>query len=236
MRGPLVSLLVVGLVSVMLATGMAHFVDTELSEGNIFEAGTLDLRVDGKDDPLGVLFTISNVKPSKTYNVEIELQNCGTVDGIAYIHPKDYENIEDVPGAGKASSEAELVAEEGGLVSSVWIPPENAMGTDYAAMGEHTTLTIYKVGDNGLVAVISGKVRDLMTKEFKLGLLRAGETMTIVLEFHLQQIEGPHVDYDSDGVISDIDDKKVIYWPTNAFQGDELKIAILFILLQTDAS
>jgi len=233
LRGPLVSLLVIGLASAMLATGMAHFVDTELSEGNIFEAGTLDLRVNGKEDPF-LLFTITNVKPTKTYDVEIELQNCGTIDGIAYLHPKDSVNYEDEPGAGVASSEAELVAEEGGLVGQIIIPPEAAMGVDYCEMEEHTTLTIYKVVEDVLVPIESCKVREHECQEIELGLLRAGETMKIVLEFHLQQIPGPHMDYDGDGVVCDEDDNKMIWWKTNSLQGDRFELAFLFELIQTD--
>ena len=52
--------LVLGLVG---AGAFAWFSDTETSEDNTFTAGTLDLTVDGQDDPLVIKFTLTDLKP-----------------------------------------------------------------------------------------------------------------------------------------------------------------------------
>ncbi|RLI40290.1 hypothetical protein DRO69_13110, partial [Candidatus Bathyarchaeota archaeon] len=55
------------------------------SSGNTFTAGTLDLKVDGQDDP-GAYFTVEDVKPGDSDSVTITLSNVGSVTGEAYIH------------------------------------------------------------------------------------------------------------------------------------------------------
>lgn len=67
-RQVLVSLLVIGLISLGLGTGTyAYFSDSEVSSGNTFSAGTLDLKIkDGGDswsDGIGTEWTLSNMKP-----------------------------------------------------------------------------------------------------------------------------------------------------------------------------
>ena len=68
---------------VAMAVGMgtyAYFSDTETSTGNTFTAGTLDLKVDGMDDPnVETYFTITNVKPGDSGSQTIQLKNVGTV-------------------------------------------------------------------------------------------------------------------------------------------------------------
>ncbi|MDI6826781.1 MAG: TasA family protein [Candidatus Aenigmarchaeota archaeon] len=60
----LASLMVIGLVATAMGMGTyAYFYDIETSTGNTFTAGTLDLKVDGKDDPYVFVFSISNAKP-----------------------------------------------------------------------------------------------------------------------------------------------------------------------------
>ncbi len=64
MKKILISLLSLILVIGLVGLGaFAYFSDTETSSGNVFTAGTLDLRVDGQDDPYVAKFTLSNLKP-----------------------------------------------------------------------------------------------------------------------------------------------------------------------------
>jgi len=62
-RKILAAIVVIGLVGFALGWGTySYFSDTETSSGNTFTAGTLDLKVDGRDGPLGAYFMVSNVK------------------------------------------------------------------------------------------------------------------------------------------------------------------------------
>jgi predicted ribosomally synthesized peptide with SipW-like signal peptide len=62
---PLIASMVLLVVVSMFAGGgmMAKFSDTETSSGNSFTAGTLDLKVGGKDDPQVVHVTLGDLKP-----------------------------------------------------------------------------------------------------------------------------------------------------------------------------
>jgi spore coat-associated protein N len=81
---------VIGLVG---GGALAWFSDTETSSANSFAAGTLNLTVDGKDDPsVPMYFNGSNItdhegniKPGDTANVTIDLDNTGSLKGKAYI-------------------------------------------------------------------------------------------------------------------------------------------------------
>jgi len=87
---------------------MAGFFDTEVSTENWMCAGTVNLELGS--GPLQV----DAATPSQWYSEEYELINAGTLDATASVHIQNLANIEDALGAGVATSEPELVAEEGG--------------------------------------------------------------------------------------------------------------------------
>lgn len=62
----LISLMMIGIAGFGIAMGtMAYFSDTETSTGNTMAAGTLDLKLNGYDDPITApLFRIEDLKPS----------------------------------------------------------------------------------------------------------------------------------------------------------------------------
>jgi predicted ribosomally synthesized peptide with SipW-like signal peptide len=79
----LVSVFFIGLLALVVGWGTyALFSDTETSSGNTFTAGTLDLTVDGQDDPNVVHITVSNMKPGDdTGYYKWVLKNIGTLSG-----------------------------------------------------------------------------------------------------------------------------------------------------------
>lgn len=101
--GPLMVVLAL-LVMVSGAVGtQAWFTDTETSQDNLFEAGTLDLKVDGVDDPDVVHMTVTNLAPCdgvggaehSTISQMWTLSNAGTVTGqpwIQILNLDDYDN------------------------------------------------------------------------------------------------------------------------------------------------
>lgn len=82
MRKFLTSIMVAGIAALVLGAGTwAYFSDTESSTGNTMAAGTLDLKVNGQDDPNIVPFTLSNLKPGDQGVELINLANAGSVRG-----------------------------------------------------------------------------------------------------------------------------------------------------------
>ena len=141
-------LLSVVVISALVVAGVggtfAGFVDTEVSEGNLYQAGSLDLLVDGSNDPSSV-FNVTCGVPCTSADEWVEVENRGECTGaMLYLHFKDVVSVEagikdgeicertpdatdenwvfgyrtatgDEPiGANVATSEPELGAEEGG--------------------------------------------------------------------------------------------------------------------------
>lgn len=83
MKKILLSVLTIGLVAaVAFGATRALFSDTETSYGNVFDAGTLDLKVDGQDDGGTVAhYTLSGMKPGDNVTYMWELKNTGSIPG-----------------------------------------------------------------------------------------------------------------------------------------------------------
>lgn len=83
MKKILVSLVTILAVSVAtFSATQALFSDTETSEGNTFTAGSLDLTVNGSNDPLSVLFTAEDLLPGVTKNAgTVAVTNAGSIPG-----------------------------------------------------------------------------------------------------------------------------------------------------------
>lgn len=79
----LTSVLVIAVVALMVGGAtFVYFNDSETSSGNTFTAGTLDLKVDGEDDPNIVSVTLNNMKPGdNTGYYKWVLKNAGTQPG-----------------------------------------------------------------------------------------------------------------------------------------------------------
>jgi len=94
---------VLGLLMALLMTltgASALYVDTETSEDNTFTAGTLDLTVDGQDDPDVAYITVECMEPNDTVRHYWMLKNTGCVCGqpsIEFTNIVDYENGRNEP-------------------------------------------------------------------------------------------------------------------------------------------
>jgi len=82
-RKVLISLFIIGILALGIGWGThSLFSDTETSSGNTFTAGTIDLKVNGTDDPYVVTITLSNMKPGDdTGYYKWILRNAGTLPG-----------------------------------------------------------------------------------------------------------------------------------------------------------
>ncbi len=85
MKKLLFSFLVLGITSVLaIGATTAYFSDTEVSAGNTFTAGTLDLKLD--DNEVNVRYIYSNMIPSVTQpNITYRLRNDGSINGFLNI-------------------------------------------------------------------------------------------------------------------------------------------------------
>jgi predicted ribosomally synthesized peptide with SipW-like signal peptide len=79
----LASMFVISILALGIGWGTySLFIDTETSSGNTFTAGTLDLTVDGQDDPDVMYITLPNMKPGDdTGYYKWVLKNVGTLPG-----------------------------------------------------------------------------------------------------------------------------------------------------------
>lgn len=80
-REVMVSILVVGVASMALgAVTWAQFSDSDTSDGNTVEAGTLDIKLDGGDSQTGV-FSLTNAEPGDSTSHDFTLTNAGSAAG-----------------------------------------------------------------------------------------------------------------------------------------------------------
>ncbi|MCD6178138.1 hypothetical protein J7K03_02730 [bacterium] len=76
----LISLSIIGIVAAIAVGGtVAYFSDVEVSKGNTFSAGTLDLTVNNENPWTSTVFSISDVKPGDSGTAIIKLKNVGTL-------------------------------------------------------------------------------------------------------------------------------------------------------------
>ena len=153
----LASIVVVGILALAIGWGTySYFSDTETSSGNTFSAGTLDLKVDNKDDPLDVFFNFTNVKPGDSGSRSVVLSNAGTLNGKAYIH---FKNVVDNRGT---TPEPEPTPDEGELSKNLKI----------------------KVS-NGTATVVEGFLYDIKCNSYLLGTIAGGGSLTVTIEWSI---------------------------------------------------
>ena len=178
-RKILFSMMMISLVATFAGAGLrALFNDTETSSGNMFTAGTLDLQVGGNDDPdVSVYFSVGDVKPGDSGNVNIELNNTGSLGGNVYIH---FKNVVDSPGE----------------------TPEPEPTPDYGELSQHLYIKVKVDGD----VKVEGYLSDIACNEYELGPLNAGGSLTVTVEWSIpsdvgDEIQGDSVSFDMEFIL-----------------------------------
>jgi predicted ribosomally synthesized peptide with SipW-like signal peptide len=226
---------------------LADFSDSEEEKGDTLQAGSMDLKVDGYDDPLPpwCRYIFRNCVPGKSYHIWKTVANNGTIDGHLYIHFKSV-NCTDTDDKG-FKPEPEYVAENGGWVGQKWV---DGIGTDNACdMPEHikvdirygtppsappgsftsVNLTAYDANGDGHI-----KLSELECQQIYLGVLpQCGAEYQVRIELIIQDVDESYYGFDYFNV-GDPHEIKWNWWPTNAMMGDTVTFDILFELLQTD--
>ncbi len=162
----------------------AIFSDTELSNGNVVEAGTLDLKVNGTD-VVSEHFSVSNVAPGYSDNSNIiAVKNDGTIDGssliLSFPNLDEYEN---------GCNEPEQVAD--GTCDDP--------GKGDGELGANTDVTIEEVDSDGnnISDIWSGKLSALASAGQNLGALDAGATRYFKISISVPSSVGNVIQSDS---------------------------------------
>ena len=170
------SMMLVALVGLLLGAGtVTYFSDTETSGGNSFAAGTLDLKVDGNDNPISAYFSVSNVEPGDSDEVVISLSNAGSLDGNAKIHVK---NVVNNPGE---TPEPEPTADNGELGANLLI----TILYDVNGDGDYD--------DDGETIVSDTPLDDLDCTSYDLGPLPAGASRNLKISWSIPSDTGNEI-------------------------------------------
>lgn len=143
--------LMIAAIAAMAHSVIAGFSDVEVSTDNRMKAANNQMNLVLSGGPIAV----EGAWPSCWKSEEFTLINAGTLDGTARIHITNLECYEDAPGAGVATSEPELVAEEGGWMDILIpepipgnTPQENlaagcALGVDTCNIADYIDVRIW---------------------------------------------------------------------------------------------
>lgn len=214
---------------------LADFSDSEEEMGDTLQAGSMDLKVNGADDPDVMPFNLTGMIPCKYYDVTKTVANAGTINGWLYIHFKNVQCLEtndkDINGDGvidaRDKPEPEYVAEFGGKVGQQMVDGlgercdmEQHIDVEIWYCGSPVDLSGYDKDGNGII-----KLSELECEQILLGqLIACAEPHDITFIFHLQDVIDPNWP----------GDMKFAHWPTNCYMGDTVIFDVLFELLQTD--
>jgi predicted ribosomally synthesized peptide with SipW-like signal peptide len=177
----------------------AYFNDTETSGENTFQAGTLDLKVGGQDDPNVVYVTIDNIKPGWSGGYSWALKNVGTLTGYLLVkfYYVDYENGQTEPEALVDSTGGDPGEGNGELSSKIWINKiefqKSGVGTSrlYEGPSRYEYLNQLKIG-----VPYYAKAGGHMANP-ECGVLRPGETVTFYMLLQLDTSVGNEIQSDS---------------------------------------
>jgi hypothetical protein len=240
----LAGVVIVALVAGLMGGVFADFSDSEEEMGDILQAGSMDLKVNGADDPDVLPFTIRGMIPDKWYDVTKTVANVGTIDGWLYLHIKnavcEETNDKDINGDGIIDAldkpEPEVVAEQGGKHGQEMVPGvgercdmEKHIEVEILYDDVPVDLSDYDLNGDGKVKLDEVECNQILIAQLE----QCGQEHTLRFGFILQDVPEEYYGID----IFDVDDPHEIkwnWWPTNCYMGDTVTFDILFELLQTD--
>jgi predicted ribosomally synthesized peptide with SipW-like signal peptide len=180
MKKVIIGLLMICVVAGLVTVGTwAAFRDVETSTDNIFVAGSMDLKVDGEDDPIIAYFDTEDcVKPGDSGEVTITLSNVGCVDGLLDLHITITESDENI------AVEPELNA------GDVEDDLGNNMDGELAANMD-MKITADLDGDGTFETVVAeGKVSEIACTNYVYGALDAEDSIELKIEWWVESTVG----------------------------------------------
>jgi hypothetical protein len=224
----------IALVAGLLGGVFADFSDSEEEMGDTLQAGSMDLKVNGADDPDVLPFAISGMIPCKYYDVTKMVQNMGTINGWLYLHIKNVECTEtDDKGF---TPEPERVAQWGGKHGQKEVPGvgercdmEKHIDVEILYDGVAVDLSQYDADGDGVIKLDELECYQILIAQLE----ECGAPHDVTFIFHLQDV--PEAYYGLD-IFDETDPHEIKWdhWPTNCYMGDTVSFDILFELLQTD--
>ena len=181
MKKILISLMAIALVIGLVGAGtVAWFSDTETSTGNTFTAGTLDLKVDGANDPLPVKFTLTDLAPGSSGTITYVLANVGSIDGYV-----DIEGVTVVNAPG-ATPESEPTPDQSELGANLLVTVTLGTQTVYGPAALNGFAGNWDVSESltagsTINCVISWSIPDTVGNEIQ------GDIATVGMTFELAQ-------------------------------------------------
>jgi hypothetical protein len=225
---------IIALVAGLLGGVFADFSDSETEAGDVLQAGSMDLKVDGMDDPDLLPAAIRGMIPDKSYHFEKVVTNDGTIDGWLYIHVKNVV-CEETDDKG-FKPEPEIVAEQGGQ-HGMYIVPGVGERCDMQTHIEveilyddvPVDLSAYDLNQDGMITLDEVECQQMLVAQ----LMACGEPHMFRFGFILHDV--PEEFYGLD-IFDETNEHEIKWnwWPTNAYQGDTVTFDIMFELLQTD--
>jgi hypothetical protein len=221
---------------------LADFSDSEEEVGDTLQAGSMDLKVNGADDPNIQPYALTGMVPEKWYDFSKTVSNMGTIDGWLYIHIK-HVVCEETDDKG-FHPEPEYVAEMGGkhgqkqvpgvgvrcdmekhIEVELWYGPTATFDTDKVQID----LSQYDADGNGKIKLSELECFQILIAQ----LPQCGEEYKLNFMFMLQDVPEEYYGLD---IFDETDPHEVKWnwWPTNCYMGDTVSFDILFELLQTD--
>lgn len=246
-------IIVASLASVTIGGTLADFSDIETSHNNSIGTGSLDLKVNGEDDPdIDTVIEVTNVAPGEVYGpFECQVSNEGeaqNADGSVppsylYLHIKQlvcanvnppnsgyaYED-ENITTGDNLKPEPELVAEYGGSIDCTWVPGVGRLG-DNCTMPSYTEVTVYF---DGYPIIQNEKLGDLECHQIYLGELEPYGVFHTV-SIYVQVLPISEADAVAAGILGTqyFGDSSIFwFWPTNGLMYDKVSFNIAFELFQ----
>ena len=184
MKKILISLMAIALVIGLVGAGtMAYFSDTETSSGNTFTAGTLNLHVDGANDPLPAKFTLTDLAPGSSGAITYALANVGSINGYV-----DIEGVTVVNASG-TTPEPESTPDLGELGANLLVTVTLDTTTVYSSAALNGFAGNWDVSESltagsTINCVISWSIHDTVGNEIQ------GDIATVGMTFELAQTTG----------------------------------------------
>ena len=165
----------------------AYFSDTEISTGNTFTAGTLDLNLEG--DNIDVLmFNVSSLAPGSSGDEEVNLENVGNLDGFLDISFLNLVN-DDV-----SCNDPESDVDETCGTGQVG---ELADNLDVLAYLDENDNNVYNAGTD--VLIYDNKAVDIVGEQLSDQALNSGSTKIFRLEWSVDSSVGNIIQSDNTG-------------------------------------
>ena len=188
------SIMIIGIATAFLGAGtFSYFTDTEISTGNTFTAGTIDIAIDGQNPWTGS-FTFDDIKPCRVEYITFTISNVGNNPVNVFKEIKDVACTGGVAEYSSASSEPEYT-ECGGEFNVNGNPTGNGYvevcNIDTAIIYD-MTVEVYDTSGRLWWQVIYDEDSNMMVSDIsqlgkmQLGMIPVGGYMVVTQSYHMK--------------------------------------------------